>query len=68
MMPVRRIAIATLIPAFIGISGCTSSLNKEEAAVYAAYIDARFTQVADSSEPLKRHVICDHTSGLLELS
>jgi hypothetical protein len=42
---------------------CGSSLNGEEARVYAAYVDAHFTKVADSTEPLKKHVICDTTAG-----
>ncbi len=63
-MSLRKGARALLVLAVIGISSCTSSVDREECAVYAAYVDKRFTMVADSSEPLKRHVICDRTSGL----
>jgi hypothetical protein len=60
-----RLAItAFLILAALTICGCASSSEREEAAVYATYIDDNFTKVADSNIPLKRHIICSLTSGM----
>jgi hypothetical protein len=63
-MPFRLAIAGILISVPLVICGCASSLETEEAAVYAAYIDANFTKVVDSSIPLKGHIICDRTSGL----
>ncbi len=57
------VALGLVIPCIFIFEGCASSLEREEAKVYAAYVDKRFTTVADSDEPLKRHIICDHTAG-----
>jgi hypothetical protein len=60
----RSTVIALLVFAALGLSGCTSILDREEAGVYAAYVDPTYTRVADSSEYLKRHVICDQTADM----
>jgi hypothetical protein len=63
MMHLRHGTIGLVALAIFELSGCGSSLDREEAAVYAAYVDAHFTTVADSPVPLKRHVVRDRTSG-----